>query len=117
MRVSNRSLYSYVFVDRELANTAVDPIHPGDFNQALMELGAIICTPKCPQCKNCPIKTSCGAYAKVRIHKALLFHSTLSVHNCSINHADRDPLVTYLHARCLYKGTITELDEYQYKLL
>jgi len=33
----------------------------GDMNQALMELGAIICTPKSPLCSQCPVKTTCQA--------------------------------------------------------
>ena len=33
----------------------------GDFNQALMELGARICTPKSPHCTLCPIRSSCKA--------------------------------------------------------
>lgn len=35
----------------------------GDFNSALMELGAMICTPRNPQCLVCPVNTSCQAYA------------------------------------------------------
>ncbi|MFH0752965.1 MAG: A/G-specific adenine glycosylase, partial [Candidatus Omnitrophota bacterium] len=34
----------------------------GDFNQALMELGAIICTPKEPRCNQCPVSSHCQAY-------------------------------------------------------
>jgi A/G-specific adenine glycosylase len=34
---------------------------PGDFNQALMELGAVICTPKNPVCPECPVKGCCTA--------------------------------------------------------
>ncbi len=37
---------------------------PGDFNQAMMELGATICTPKQPACPTCPLRRSCAAYAK-----------------------------------------------------
>jgi A/G-specific adenine glycosylase len=33
------------------------------YNQALMDLGATICTPKAPDCENCPIKTHCLAFA------------------------------------------------------
>src|SRR5207248_2698273 len=33
---------------------------PGDFNQAMMELGATICTPRQPQCLVCPVMTWCG---------------------------------------------------------
>lgn len=32
---------------------------PGNFNQALMELGALICLPKNPDCSNCPLKEHC----------------------------------------------------------
>jgi A/G-specific adenine glycosylase len=35
----------------------------GDFNSALMELGATVCTPRSPQCLNCPICKSCKAFA------------------------------------------------------
>lgn len=34
---------------------------PGDFNQAMMELGALVCTPKNPQCEVCPLRTTCQA--------------------------------------------------------
>ncbi len=34
----------------------------GDFNQALMELGATVCLPKSPQCLTCPIQPACGAF-------------------------------------------------------
>lgn len=34
----------------------------GTFNQALMELGALICTPKSPNCTCCPVRTLCQAY-------------------------------------------------------
>jgi A/G-specific adenine glycosylase len=36
--------------------------NPGDFNQALMELGALICIPKNPSCSSCPLQTACLAY-------------------------------------------------------
>ena len=35
---------------------------PGTFNQAAMELGALICTPKRPACRQCPISGVCQAY-------------------------------------------------------
>lgn len=44
---------------------AVDPDRPGDFNQALMELGATVCTPQSPLCTTCPVSTFCGAYQQV----------------------------------------------------
>lgn len=39
---------------------------PGDFNQALMELGALVCRPKNPQCPACPLRTGCAAFAAGR---------------------------------------------------
>lgn len=36
---------------------------PGDFNQALMELGALVCVPGEPKCDSCPLTDRCGAYA------------------------------------------------------
>jgi A/G-specific adenine glycosylase len=41
--------------------TLVDPDEPGAFNQALMELGATICTPKSPRCADCPVAELCLA--------------------------------------------------------
>ena len=35
--------------------------HPGDFNQGLMELGALVCTPKNPKCGDCPWTELCRA--------------------------------------------------------
>lgn len=35
--------------------------HPGTFNQALMELGALVCTPKNPDCPACPLSVACLA--------------------------------------------------------
>ena len=36
--------------------------HVSDFNQALMELGATICTPRNPSCESCPLQSICKAY-------------------------------------------------------
>jgi A/G-specific adenine glycosylase len=42
-----------------LAEALLDPARPGDFNQAMMELGATICTPRAPQCLVCPVNAFC----------------------------------------------------------
>jgi len=52
------------------ADDLVDPSRPGDFNQALMELGAIVCTPKNPSCSKCPLKANCQAYSEVTARSA-----------------------------------------------
>jgi A/G-specific adenine glycosylase len=41
------------------AQALVDPVHPGDFNQAVMELGATVCLPRNPQCLVCPLVADC----------------------------------------------------------
>ncbi len=40
----------------------LDNNRPGDFNEAMMEIGACICTPRTPRCDACPIKSVCVAY-------------------------------------------------------
>lgn len=47
----------------EEAEARLDPSRPGDFNEAMMELGATICLPKNPQCLLCPVNTMCAARA------------------------------------------------------
>jgi A/G-specific adenine glycosylase len=41
----------------------LDPSRPRSFNQAVMDLGATVCTPRNPRCGDCPWRGSCAAYA------------------------------------------------------
>jgi A/G-specific adenine glycosylase len=41
------------------AEALLEPERPGDFNQAMMELGATVCTPRAPQCLLCPVHGFC----------------------------------------------------------
>src|SRR5258708_11522074 len=43
------------------ADRLLDEKSPGDWNQAMMELGAILCTPRSPQCLLCPVSEFCEA--------------------------------------------------------
>jgi len=45
----------------QLAETLVHTKHPGDFNEAMMELGAMVCTPQNPSCPICPLRNYCQA--------------------------------------------------------
>lgn len=66
------------------AGILLSPKRPGDFNQAMMELGATVCTPRNPQCLVCPLMKSCvtrgelpasakePAQRKVAIHYGLV---------------------------------------------
>src|SRR5579872_964537 len=58
------------------AGALLDRKQPGDFNQAVMELGATVCLPKTPECGKCPLSRHCAAYAAravdqypVKLHK------------------------------------------------
>jgi A/G-specific adenine glycosylase len=46
---------------QELATRLLSKERPGDHNQAMMELGATVCTPKQPDCPACPLSTDCLA--------------------------------------------------------
>jgi A/G-specific adenine glycosylase len=43
------------------ANDLLDPKSPSDWNQGMMELGAVMCTPRSPQCLLCPVSKFCRA--------------------------------------------------------
>jgi A/G-specific adenine glycosylase len=49
--------------DTELAGQLVDSSRPGDFNQAMMELGATLCSKTKPGCSQCPVSSHCQALA------------------------------------------------------
>ena len=46
---------------RGLAQQWLDPSRPGEFNQAMMELGATVCLPRQPRCGDCPLSALCVA--------------------------------------------------------
>lgn len=48
----------------ELGEREIDRQRPGDWNQALMDLGASICVPGTPDCARCPLQAQCDAYAQ-----------------------------------------------------
>lgn len=47
---------------RPLAGALIDNGRPGDTAQALMDLGAMICTPRAPRCGDCPLADDCAAH-------------------------------------------------------
>lgn len=46
-----------------IAETLVRGVTPGDLNQAVMELGATVCTPRAPRCPSCPVSKACRSFA------------------------------------------------------
>ena len=55
---SERSTYNEIY-SRVLGDIPSE--NPGDFNEALMDLGSLICTPKSPRCSICPFASTCSA--------------------------------------------------------
>ncbi len=47
----------------------IDPARPGDFNQAVMELGAGPCAPRQPRCHECPLQSACVAFRGELAHQ------------------------------------------------
>ncbi len=48
---------------RRLAAAMLPADRPGDFAQAMMDLGATVCRPKAPRCGECPLRPDCAAFA------------------------------------------------------
>lgn len=48
----------------DLAQEVLDDSNSGDHNQAMMELGATVCTPKQPDCDSCPLQKSCVGFSQ-----------------------------------------------------
>ncbi len=51
-----------------LADQLLDRRIPGEHNQAMMELGALVCTPRTPRCRECPVDRFCMALGGGKIH-------------------------------------------------
>jgi A/G-specific adenine glycosylase len=54
---------------QDRVNHLIDPKNPGEFNEALMELGSTICLPKNPVCEQCPLRRDCTAFETNSISK------------------------------------------------
>jgi A/G-specific adenine glycosylase len=68
-RVVSR-LFAMPEVTEAIAREKLTPLiasQAGDFNEAMMELGATVCSPKNPKCPKCPIKNSCQAFLQDKV--------------------------------------------------
>jgi A/G-specific adenine glycosylase len=72
------------------ANDLLDKNRPGDFNQAMMELGAVVCSPRVPACLTCPVTGLCAtrgeltATTKPEAQKKRDIHYALHVRNAEV---------------------------------
>ena len=62
--VSSPKAYQYFY---ELSKLIMPEKQPGDFNQAMMDIGSEICKPKNPNCEICPVQQDCLAYASGKV--------------------------------------------------
>ncbi len=87
-------------LSRLLASTPADPwttaqqllsrSRPGDFNQAMMELGATVCTPRNPGCAACPVAAMCRSAHQPGNHtQTTKFARTKSALTCALIRHDR----------------------------
>jgi len=71
----------------------IDPENPSSFNQGLMELGALICSPTSPKCLLCPVRDYCTAFNEgqpeelpVKSKKVKMKHLSFDVFVCEDEH-------------------------------
>lgn len=51
------------------ATALLDAQHPGEYNQAIMDHGATVCTPSRPDCPRCPVQEKCFAFQERKIEE------------------------------------------------
>ena len=100
----------------ELANALVNKDLPGTHNEAVMELGALICTPKNYQCQQCPLQHSCLALKNKNIEALPVKLSKKKVRKRYFNYLvlDIDETYTVLEKR---SGSDIWQNLYQFPLL
>lgn len=69
-----------------LADSLINTQSPGDYNQALMELGAIICTPKKANCQQCPLQSKCIAFSKNLVGELPVKEKKIIIKNRFLNY-------------------------------
>ena len=75
----------------QLAQSLLPPQEASAFNQAMMDFGAIQCTPVSPRCEQCPLAESCVAFREGRIDILPVKQKTLKV---------KERQLTYIYIRC-----------------
>ncbi|HLO80407.1 MAG TPA: A/G-specific adenine glycosylase [Chitinophagaceae bacterium] len=109
-----------------LADDLLDPEHPAEYNQAIMDFGATVCKPKSPDCTVCPFKDECQAFIlncierlpnkqKKLVKKKRYFHYLIIDHNGKLylkKRAGKD-IWENLFEFCLYESDrLLEAEEF-----
>tara|TARA_R110000796_G_scaffold250788_3_gene380618 strand:+ start:21070 stop:22113 length:1044 start_codon:yes stop_codon:yes gene_type:complete len=71
---------------KELARKVMDTDHIRDYNQGIMEFGAIQCTPKNPSCNDCPLNSSCVALKEKKVGELPVKLKKLKIKNRYFNY-------------------------------
>jgi A/G-specific adenine glycosylase len=79
-----------------IATKLMDEERPGDYNQSLMELGALICTPKSPKCGSCPISSHCKGFEAVSTKKL----ATVEIYPVKSKTQKRDDSIGVILLKC-----------------
>ncbi len=74
-----------------LAQSLLPPQEASAYNQALMDFGAIQCTPQSPHCDDCPLMETCSAFREGRVGELPMKQKTLVV---------KERHLTYIYIRC-----------------
>ena len=90
-----------------LAADILDPRRPGDFNQALMELGATVCLPRNPRCLACPLMADCGTRGehKTRTRPRMLSREVA----CALSVRTPDSFRDWRFAKCCWNSVLTPI--------
>ena len=70
----------------QAANFLLDARRPDDFNQAMMELGATVCTPRAPMCLTCPVIELCATRGDLKANKKSTPQKKREIHYALICH-------------------------------
>jgi len=103
----------------QLANAIMDTENPGEYNQAVMEFGALCCIPRNPGCNSCLFAARCEAFQKGLIHKLPVKAGKQKIRSRYFNYLlIRDHDCTYLNRRTgndiwknLYEFPLIETEE------
>lgn len=71
---------------KDLMFEIIDKNNPGDFNQAVMELGALVCKPKNPDCNQCPLQEHCLALANNNVLNLPIKSKKIKIKNRYLNY-------------------------------
>lgn len=101
-----------------LADAMLDRLHPGEHNQAMMDFGAMVCTPQSPHCEVCPLAEHCVAKAEGRIERLPVKRHKIQTSNRFFNYLYvRAGAYTYINKRVandiwrnLYEFPLIETD-------